>query len=87
MEFRAWLDEIDAYVERLPAETFRESGTGVATRLIVATAEGTRTSQRQDEAASSPSAVRSKVCRGCPGSGVIRSMGRLCTRQAQSGNR
>lgn len=36
--FREWLDEIDAFTEKLPADTFRESGAGVATRLIVATA-------------------------------------------------
>ena len=38
--FRAWLDEIGAYSEKLPPETFRESGTGVNTRLITATKSG-----------------------------------------------
>ena len=35
--FREWLAEIGATTERLPTETFRESGTTVATRLITAT--------------------------------------------------
>ena len=48
--FREWLDAIDAYTEKLPPETFRESGTGVAARLIVATMEGTRTSHLTDDA-------------------------------------
>jgi SAM-dependent methyltransferase len=34
--FREWLDGIDSSVEKLPPGTFRESGTDVATRLIVA---------------------------------------------------
>ena len=46
--FREWLDAIDATVEKLPADTFRESGTGVATRLIVACAPGTRPEQMRD---------------------------------------
>jgi ParB/RepB/Spo0J family partition protein len=43
--FRDWLEEIDAHVEELPADTFRASGTGAAARLIVATAPGTRPEQ------------------------------------------
>ena len=35
--FRDWLDSIGAETEKLPPETFRESGTGVNTRLISAT--------------------------------------------------
>lgn len=35
VEFRAWLDEIGGTSEPLPADTFRESGTGVNTRLVV----------------------------------------------------
>jgi ParB/RepB/Spo0J family partition protein len=35
-DFRAWLDEISADVEQLASGTFKESGTMVATRLIVA---------------------------------------------------
>jgi phospholipid N-methyltransferase len=34
--FRGWLDEISAVTEKLPVNSFRESGTDVATRLIVA---------------------------------------------------
>ena len=33
-EFRAWLEEIGADAVPLPANSFRESGTGVATRII-----------------------------------------------------
>ena len=36
-EFRAWLEEIGADAVKLPDDTFRESGTGVATRIIFAT--------------------------------------------------
>ena len=36
-EFREWLEEIGADAVKLPDDTFRESGTGVATRLIFAT--------------------------------------------------
>ena len=36
VSFRGWLDAIGATVEKLPPDTFRESGTGVAARLIVA---------------------------------------------------
>jgi len=35
-EFRAWLDEIGADAVKLPDNTFRESGTGVAARIIFA---------------------------------------------------
>lgn len=35
VEFRAWLDENDAYVRRLDPGTFASSGTGVNTRLVV----------------------------------------------------
>ena len=38
--FRDWLDSIGAETEKLPPETFRESGTGVNTRLITATKAG-----------------------------------------------
>lgn len=34
-EFRAWLDEIGGTSEQLPPDTFKESGTGVNTRLVV----------------------------------------------------
>ncbi|UKJ74528.1 hypothetical protein [Azospirillum brasilense] len=34
-EFRAWLDSVGGTSERLPAGSFQESGTGVATRLVV----------------------------------------------------
>lgn len=37
IQFRGWLDEIDAHVEDLPTDTFKESGTRVASRLICAT--------------------------------------------------
>lgn len=33
--FREWLDEVNAYNERLPEGSFKESGTGVNTRLLV----------------------------------------------------
>jgi hypothetical protein len=33
--FRDWLREVDGYTERLPEGSFRESGTGVNTRLVV----------------------------------------------------
>lgn len=36
-EFRAFLERIGATTEKLPAETFKESGTGVATRIVTAT--------------------------------------------------
>jgi hypothetical protein len=35
VEFRDWLDTVNAYVEKLPEGSFRESGTGVNTRLVV----------------------------------------------------
>ncbi|WP_242183165.1 hypothetical protein [Sphingomonas sp. CARO-RG-8B-R24-01] len=35
VEWRNWLNDLDAYIERIPAGAFRESGTSVATRLIV----------------------------------------------------
>lgn len=35
-EFRHWLNSVDANCDKLPANSFAESGTGVATRLIVA---------------------------------------------------
>lgn len=50
-EFRAWLDEIGASAEKLPPDTFPESGTGVAARLIVATREGSRTTDAPPEVA------------------------------------
>lgn len=34
-EFRAWLDEVGGYSEKLPAGAFKESGTGVNARLVV----------------------------------------------------
>ena len=46
--FREWLGSVNAYTEKLPAGTFRESGTDVATRLIVATAPGTRPEHVRD---------------------------------------
>lgn len=36
VEWRGWLAAIDADVETIPAGTFKESGTNIATRLIVA---------------------------------------------------
>lgn len=33
--FREWLEEVNAYVEKLPEGSFKESGTGVNTRLVV----------------------------------------------------
>jgi hypothetical protein len=33
--FREWLNEVNAYVEKLPEGSFKESGTGVNTRLVV----------------------------------------------------
>jgi ParB/RepB/Spo0J family partition protein len=39
--FRAWLKEIKADANKLPADTFRASGTGVAARIIFATKAGT----------------------------------------------
>lgn len=39
--FRAWLAEIHADANKLPTDTFRESGTGVACRVIFATKAGT----------------------------------------------
>jgi ParB/RepB/Spo0J family partition protein len=41
--FRAWLDEIGATYTPLAEDTFRESGTSVGTRLIVATKAAIRT--------------------------------------------
>jgi hypothetical protein len=35
VEFRDWLDTVNAYVEKLPEGSFKESGTGVNTRLVV----------------------------------------------------
>lgn len=35
VQFREWLDEIGAYQEELPADTFKESGTSVKTMLLV----------------------------------------------------
>jgi len=35
ISFREWLDEVKAYNERLPDGSFKESGTGVNTRLLV----------------------------------------------------
>ena len=63
--FREWLDEIDACSEKLPPGTFRESGTDVATRLIVATAPGTRPEQAREpdtEATAIERADRSAAC-------------------------
>ena len=34
-EFRDWFEEVGGTVEELPAGTFKESGTGVASRLVV----------------------------------------------------
>ena len=34
-EFRLWYDRLDSYVEKLPAGSFKESGTGVNARLVV----------------------------------------------------
>lgn len=34
-DFRDWLEEHDAYVEKLPEGTFKESGTGTNTRLVM----------------------------------------------------
>ncbi len=45
VEFRRWLEEIEGVGTKLPADTFRESGTGVAVRLIVATAPGKKTAE------------------------------------------
>ena len=39
-DFRAWLKEIGADANKLPAKTFHESGTDVACRLIFATKDG-----------------------------------------------
>ena len=33
--FREWLEEVNAYIEKLPEGSFKESGTGVNTRLVV----------------------------------------------------
>lgn len=33
--FRLWLEEVGAYIEKLPENSFKSSGTGVNTRLIV----------------------------------------------------
>jgi ParB/RepB/Spo0J family partition protein len=56
--FRQWLDAIDATTEKLPPETFRESGTGVATRLIVATAPGLRPEHARDREPEPEATVR-----------------------------
>lgn len=45
-EFRAWLDGIGATTEKLPAGAFEKSGTGVATRIVVA---DKRSAQEFDE--------------------------------------
>lgn len=34
VEFRQWLVEVDAHIEEIPAETFKESGTNIRTVLI-----------------------------------------------------
>jgi len=34
-EFREWLEQLGGTSEKLPLETFRDSGTGVNTRLVV----------------------------------------------------
>lgn len=38
--FRHWLDEVGGYSEELPAGTFKQSGTGVNTRLVVIHKQG-----------------------------------------------
>ena len=35
VEFRRWLEAVNAHVEKLPAGTFKESGTSVNTRLVI----------------------------------------------------
>jgi len=57
--FREWLGSIDAYTEKLPPNTFRDAGTGVATRLIVATAPGTRLEHMRDREPEPEATVRS----------------------------
>ena len=61
--FREWLDTIDACTEKLPPETFRESGTGVATRLIVATAPGIRAEHLPDRAPDAETTVQNILLR------------------------
>ena len=48
-EFRQWIDEIGADTEKLPPDTFRESGTGVATRLIFAAKQPAPPAGKVDE--------------------------------------
>lgn len=50
--FRAWLEEHGGHSEKLPAGTFDESGTGVATRLVTIGRGGS--TARESEAASEP---------------------------------
>lgn len=35
VEFRAWLDEVGRRYEKLPSDSFKASGTGVQTRLVI----------------------------------------------------
>lgn len=35
VDFRAWLDKVEAYIEDIPAGTFKESGTMVGAKLVV----------------------------------------------------
>ena len=46
--FRAWLQAIDAHVEALASDSFKVSGTGVQTRLIVATRPGAQPEEHDD---------------------------------------
>jgi ParB/RepB/Spo0J family partition protein len=57
-EFRCWLDDIEATAEKLPPDTFRESGTGVAARLIVATAPCPRLDRSRDRQLEPAATVR-----------------------------
>lgn len=41
-EFRAWLDSVGGTSEQLPSGTFKDSGTGVNTRLVVIDAQAVR---------------------------------------------
>lgn len=41
-DFRAWLDAVGGMSEPLPADTFKTSGTGVITRLVVINAQAVR---------------------------------------------
>jgi hypothetical protein len=34
VEFREWTQSVDAYIEEIPVDTFKESGTGIRTVLI-----------------------------------------------------